>query len=266
MNLNEWKDSNGNKINLSSSPGNTKASSGSSNKDKFVKLMYNMMKNKLPSVTDVKCVRVDDNGFTYKEVRKSLTSGEFTLVLLVGYEKDDSWKSELYMDTKLLETKQGTGMTDLIRYIGQYFSVPDIGTKEYQSLTEWVDSNGKKVNTNSTAPASTPVKKVDQTYRYQRLLAQMDTDGTTYTVNELTSTDLDITVDRPSKPLPIKIVYDSTSDTYTLIMLGKKLAGCKYEEDILELLLIGKIIKGTELCESASSIADDFKTYENLWD
>ncbi len=133
----EWVDKTGKKVSLNKSypPMPAAQATSTSNKDKFVKLMYNMMKNKLPSVTDVKCVRVDDNGFTYKETR-SLTRGEFTLVLLIGYEKDDSWKSELYMDSKLLETKQGTGMADLIRYMGQYFSVPDIGTKEYTELCE----------------------------------------------------------------------------------------------------------------------------------
>ncbi len=134
----EWVDKTGKKVSLNKSypPMPAAQTSSTSNKDKFVKLIYNMMKNKLPSVTDVKCVRVDDNGFTYKETRKSITSGEFTLILLVGYEKDSSWKSELYMDSKLLETKQGTGMIDLIRYMGQYFSVPDIGTKEYTELCE----------------------------------------------------------------------------------------------------------------------------------
>jgi hypothetical protein len=126
--LNEWKAMN--------PPKASQPTSSSTNKDKFVKLMYNMMKDKLPSVTDVKCVRVDDNGFTYKETRNNVTLGEHVLTLLVGYNKDDSWKYELYIDTTLAEARQGNSMKELLRWLSSYFGVPLPGSKEYSELCE----------------------------------------------------------------------------------------------------------------------------------
>lgn len=266
MTLNEWKDSNGNKINLSSSPGNTKASSTSYKKrfEKLIKYHIDHASSELESITK-KDIR--DNYFHLGE-HYNTGHTEFDRDVVASYDENSgTFFFRILVDGKEVESALRQSYDKFVKAIEAYMFLPNWNTPEYNELlTEWVDSNGKKVNTNSTAPASTPVKKVDQTYRYQRLLHQMDTDGTTYTVNELTSTDLDITVDCPNRPLDIEIIYDPASDTYTLITLGKKLAGCKYEEDILELLLIAKIIKGTELCESASSIAADFKTYENLWD
>lgn len=140
MELREWQYMN--------KPASNSSGSSKTNKDKFITLMYNMMKNKLPSVTDAKCVRVDDSGFTYKETSNNATLGEYTLTLLVGYNKDNSWKYELYIDTTLAETRTGDGMKELIHWLNSYFGVPAVGTKEYQSLTEWVVM---KNNSNTSA-------------------------------------------------------------------------------------------------------------------
>jgi hypothetical protein len=138
--LKEFVDKNGNKVNLpkasSSAPVVSKTSNTSSNKDKFIKLIYTMMRDKIVSATHVECVRVDDYGFTYKEVRDTEKTGEYTLTLLVGYNKDDSWKYELYIDTSLAESRQGDGMKELINFLSSYFSVPAFGTTEYKELCE----------------------------------------------------------------------------------------------------------------------------------
>lgn len=41
---------------------------------------------------------------------------------------------------------------------------------------------------------------------------------------------------------------------------------CEDFEKVLDTLLDAGLINNTDLCESAGSTADDFKTYENFWD
>jgi hypothetical protein len=106
-------------------------------------------------------------------------------------------------------------------------------------------------------------------FRYDRLLDQIIADGIAkYKLNKLTNDILDITVDtKKTKDLNIKIVYNQADDEYELITNGRtSLSGCDYEKDILPLLQAGAVINNTDLCESAGSIAEDFKLYENLWD
>jgi hypothetical protein len=267
--LKEWVDKHGKKV---SQPASVPAANTSSktNKEKFTSLLYHMKKNK-PSETDkVEVVRLDDGGFTYKEHRKNSTGYEYTLTILVGYSRFNSqWKYELYMDTNLIEEKSGSGFNELINNLYAYFNTPKPGTKEYQSLVEWVDSGGNKVtlskNNSSGVPSTT---SQDQKDRYKRLLAQVDADRiSTYKVNELNDTTLDITVDTAKKKdLNIRIVYNSSTDSYDVAFSGVSSKNWDYEKDILELFVLGGVINNTDLCEAISSIAEDFKTYENLWD
>ena len=141
--LQEFVDKNGNQVKIpraySSNAPVVSKTSNNSNKDKFVKLIYHMMKDKLSCVTDVKCDRVDEDGFTYTEAR-STNIGDYVLKLIVSYNKDNSWKYDLYIDTSLVETHEGTGMKELLWRLSSYFSVPFHKSAEYKDICESTSS------------------------------------------------------------------------------------------------------------------------------
>lgn len=135
-------------------------------------------------------------------------------------------------------------------------------------IKEWRDANGKKVGSTSSSMISSGLKNYpDQTDRYKKLLAQIDSDKIcTYTVNELTDRILNITVNTKNKTnLKIKIVYKPYCNPpcYSLIANDKEVNDLTYEE-VLDLLEMAAVISNTNLCES--TLADEFKTYENMWD
>ena len=266
--LTEWLDSTGKKVNLNTSSAPAKASS-KTNKEKFTSLLYYMKKNKSSDVYKVEVTRLDDGGFTYKEYRKKSTGYEYTLTISVGYSRFNSqWKYELYMDQSLIEEKSGSGFNELVNNLYAYFNTPKPGTKEYQSLCEWVDKSGKTVHiNNSSTPvqntSQTPVGKIpDQTYRYRRLLAQIDADGfCKYTINLLDNTTLDITLHNNVR---VKLVRQPHFPIYKLSIEDTSMTYDDYE-DVLNALIEEGIIGDTDLCEAASFV-EEFKEYENLWD
>ena len=133
------------------------------------------------------------------------------------------------------------------------------------NLREWKDTKGNQINLNksSSAPASNTSTKnyPDQTDRYKRLLAQIDSDGfCKVTVNLLDDRILAFTT---HDGLPIKIIFKPYVPCYLLQIDGKDFS-CKDFEEVLDILLDIEVIKNTDLCESAS-FAEDFRLYENLW-
>lgn len=135
--LDEWLDSKGNKVSLNNSSAPTSKLS-KTNKEKFKELTDYMKANANRVVDKAEVVRLDDGGFTYKEHRVSAaTNSEFTLTVLVGYSRFNSqWRSEIYMDTTLVEEKSGNGFNELLRCLDNYFNTPLIGSIEYKDLCE----------------------------------------------------------------------------------------------------------------------------------
>ena len=259
--ITEWLDSKGQKVSNTGSHATTPASS-KTNKEKFTSLLYYMKKHKSITTDKAEVVRLDDGGFTYKEHRVSgATKNEFTLTLLVGYSRFNSqWSYELYRDTSLIEEKSGNGFEELIGHMYAYFNTPKPGSKEHKDLCEWVDAAGKKIGQASSNIASTKNYQ-DHTYRYQRLLAQIDADKICkYTVNLLDDRILAITL---NNGVGVKIIFKPYVPCY-LVQVDGYDNNCKDYEEVLKLLIIEGIISDTDLCESAS-YADDFKLYENLW-
>jgi hypothetical protein len=136
MNLREWRymnPPNSNTTSAASTPASSKT-----NKEKF-KELTDYMANHIGSLTiRAEIVRVDDNGFTYKEYYKSAVGKQdYVTTLLVGYSRfNSSWRFELYMDTSLIKEVQGSGWEELLEALEKYFHVPKIGSPEYKSLTE----------------------------------------------------------------------------------------------------------------------------------
>ena len=64
------------------------------------------------------------------------------------------------MDTNLIEENSGSGMEELISHLYAYFNTPKPGSPECKSLCEWIDSNGKKVDTSSVSSAPQKVSAI----------------------------------------------------------------------------------------------------------
>ena len=167
--LTEWVDKTGKKVSLN--PPTVKTSSGATktNKEKFKELTDYMIKHRGSLTAKAEVIRLDDYGFIYKEHwEATAASGKgYVLTLLVGFGRGqyyNDWKYELYLEESLAEKGEGTGMADLLKELDKYFHVPKVGSPEHQKLCEWLDSNGKKVSTSSanfqSAPKARPLNTV----------------------------------------------------------------------------------------------------------
>jgi hypothetical protein len=177
------------------------------------------------------------------------------------------------MDNSILQKEQGSGWEEFLKKLGDCFYVPKAGTQEYKSLTESFSSELKEWQYKNPPKASQSVNNSSTTnypsqkHRYESLLAQIDSDKIcSYTVNGLTDRILDITVDTKNKTgLRLIVVYKPYCNPpcYTIRANDKEVNELTYEE-ILDLFKMAAVISDTDLCES--TIAEDFKLYENLWD
>ena len=274
MKLNEWQDAKGNKVNITSTAASKPTSSGSSNtgfKKRFEKLLDYAKNHKGPEINKAEVKSLSDDGFFYTEkIRGGYSFYDRDIQVYIG-SQTEAWRLRVHIDNKLDVDLSGMGWPELLKTLRYYITVPVTTTPEYKELlTEWVDVKGKKVSmtpTSSSQPATTD--PIDHDYRYGRLLAQIKSDGiATYKVNEQAGPVLDITVDTAKKKnLNIRIEYQPDTNDYTFqVGEGPVGKGWDYFDDILELLIAGGVIRYTDFCESYSSYADDFKTYENLWD
>jgi hypothetical protein len=228
--------------------------------EKLIKYHIDHASSELESITkkDIK-----DDSFHLSE-HYNTGKSEFDREIKVSYSiKNNTFIFSIRIDNILVENKTVDSYEKLVERLESYMFLPDEGTPEYddlltESLNEWQYIN----------PPQPTASTQSQEDRYKSLLAQIDADGiSTYTVNKLDSNTLDITLDtKKQKGLHITVVYNPITNDYSFTVGGITLPGCGYEEDILELLNIAGVIKNTDLCESASSIVNDFELYENLWD
>jgi hypothetical protein len=264
--LNEWQLMNQPKASQPASTAPTKT-----NKEKFVELVYYMQKHKDSSVIFTSATVPIDTGFEYEEQRSSANGDDYNLSVKVSLGKHDLFTIHVDKDGKRVYNIMAKGWEELLRYLRIYFHAPNMGSPEYKSLTESFSSELKEWKPmNPTKPAQAN-NTFDNTYRYQRLLAQIDSDGiATYKVNKLDNVELDITVDTANQKGLHLNIFDNVPDNpnaedYSFTVGNKASGGWKYDEEILPMLIAGRVMQNDDLCESAGSIADDFKLYENLW-
>jgi hypothetical protein len=271
MILKEWKDANGNKVSSSSTTNNSPSNSSGSFKKRLNKLIDYADKHKYSKINKVEIKSLDDDAADFIEHYDG--GGTIEYVIYVNPVTED-WQLNVYTTDIYYKGKQtaheasGTGWSVLLKELRYYVMIPTVGTPEYKELlTEWVDANGNKVGTSSTPQPTTSAKPQSQVKRYSKLLKQIDTDGlSTRRINKFNDTTLDITVNTAKRhDLNLRMEYQPVTDDYIFTVDGKTSKGWAWFEDILELLIIGGVIKNTNLCESAS-FAEDFKLYENLWD
>jgi hypothetical protein len=264
--LNEWKYANP----PASSSQPASVTSSKTNKEKFTELVAYMQKHKDSSVIFTSVNGPNDTGFEYEEQRAFADGSEYNLSVEVSLGKHDLFTIHIDTDGKRKYNIMAKGWEELLSYLRIYFHAPKTGSPEYKSLTESFSSElneWKYMNPPQPATSKNPYTR-GQAYRYNRLLDQITSDGIVkYKLNKLTNDTLDITVDtKKQSNLNVKIIYNPITNDYSFTVGGRTLPGCDYEEDILELLNIAGVIKNTNLCESAGSMADDFKLYENLWE
>lgn len=276
MKLNEWKDANGNQVGKPSSSavsntGNTSTGSSSAGyKKRFIKLFDYCSRHKYSKINLTNLIKVTEDTLEFIEHYDTGNTVEYQIYIGTT---TGAWNLKIYTTDDLEGRKKavdlsGMGWVKLLKELRYYITVPTAGTPEYKDLlTEWLDKDGKTVHVNtSPAPSktsNTPVGKIpDQTYRYKRLLAQIDADGfCKYTVNLLDSRTLDITL---KNGVEVKLERNDHFPIYTLTIEDTSQSYDDYE-DVLDALIIEGIIGDTDLCESAS-FAEDFRLYESLWD
>lgn len=258
MKLNEWKDSKGNKITSTTPSSNTVSkTSGASFKKRLNKLI-NYYGQHLPANIDFITVNLlTDDTLDFTEYTSERATIKYNIY--IG-PMTEAWRLKIYKSDKLTDDLSGLEWVELLKTLRAYITIPVVQTPEYKSLlTEWLDSKGNKINGASSQPGRIP----DQTYRYKRLLAQIESDGLfrKYKVNTLDESTLDITL---GNGVEVQLVRQPHFPIYKLTIEGDSQYYDDYE-DILDALIVEGIIGETDLCESAS-FAEDFKTYENLWD
>ena len=135
--LNEWVDSNGNKVSL-----NKTSTSPKTNKEKFEELVAYMKKYEVPYTAKTEVVNLNDMHFKYKVNRKSPGIKEYTITLDVHYSRFDSyWQFVVYRNGDYLDDASGKGWEELLLKLrssefGVVAFIPKPGSKEYDTLCE----------------------------------------------------------------------------------------------------------------------------------
>jgi hypothetical protein len=135
MKLNEWKDSNGNKVGTTTSPV-TKAPGTQSFKERFLKLLTYHIIHKRKTVVSYKVKTLTDDSFLYIEEHKNPATGEEWEVDYSVYigGLTEVWRLKVSKNKKYTDNLNGTGWVNLLRELRPYMSIPVVGTPEYNKL------------------------------------------------------------------------------------------------------------------------------------
>lgn len=298
MRLNEWKTSNGDKVNLTTPAQNTTAASTATNLsfkkrlDKLIKY-YGQHLPKEVAYIKVNLLTKDILEFSEYHNDRNFTIVEFRIYIGPTTE---AWRLKSFVNDTPTDDLAGQGWTELLKTLRAYITVPVTGTPEYkelltESLTEWIDTNGKKVNmTSTTTSQSAPVIKSLNTVYYegggvakkvkekaQRIVITSKVDeiyaNTFNSCEELRDVILPETIKRIDNfafynciklekinlPSSISFIADGAFDRCDNLTIHCEKGS--YAEEFAK----GRGIPVSYISYS-SSFAEDFKTYENLWD
>jgi hypothetical protein len=142
-------------------------------------------------------------------------------------------------------------------------------------LYEWKDAQGNKINLNKISSAASNTNNTSTNYpsqeeRYKKLLAQIDKEKRfKYNIIDLTDNALVFNLIDPlnnNKNIAIAIVYKPWTNPPVWVMAVGNGKGVDYKDwnELLEIFEMPGIIKDISSLKE-SSIAEDFKLYENLW-
>lgn len=250
MKLKEFVDNNGNKINISK-PGSNSSQNASGKissgyKKRFEKLLAYAQAHKNASIIKATVNSISDNEFSYSErIDGGYSVYDREISVYIG-STTEAWRLKIYINSKIDDDIAGQGWPELLKTLRYYITVPVTTTLEYKELlTEWVDTKGNKINITSATPTN-KVNLPDQTYRFERLVAQIQADKLCrIQVNNLTETVLEITTGNHVK---IKIERLPQFPNYVL-KIGNHRKSYDDYDDLLDALIEEGIMANTDLCE-----------------
>lgn len=272
MKLKEFIDTNGNQVKIPKAT--STVSKGTTSSGGFRKRLYKLIKyHEHHPGPDIEYLSIDsltEDTITFTEYYKQ--GNKVNYEIYIG-STTEAWRLKVTEGKDLISDDSGMGWPELLKHLRLYITVPVTGTPEYKDLVfedskedflkEFVDSKGNKVNLKNSSSSSKKVSNIpDQTYRFERLVAQIKADKLCdIRVHGLTGSVLAFTTD---KSVTVRLERKASSHPYILQIGNHADAYTDYDE-VLEILIDEGIIANTDLCESAS-FAEDFQQYENLWD
>lgn len=262
--MGNWKYMNGSQAQASTTSVNT------SYKERFKKLLDFHIRHKAVSVESHQIQTLDDNSFFYTEHHNDGYDLGVVVHLLPTF--DEAWRVRIFEDHKLTNDIKGDGYSELLKELKNFLHIPTVGTPEYNNLlTEWVEMK----NNNSSGSYKKRFEKlikyhIDHASSELESITKKDIRDNYFRLSEHYNTGLS-EFDRD-----IVVSYDKDSDTFFLrIFVDNKEVYSKLCNSYKEFVEAAEGYmflpdSGTKeyddlLAESYFSIADDFKTYENLW-
>lgn len=129
-----------NNSNTSSQP----KSSSKTNKEKFIELLKYIIDHNLSSVIKVDASKLDEDGFTYRELRQPVGLEQaYELVTIVNYgygKNNSSWQVSVYKSGRNIDVITGEGWEDLLVALSTRYNVPAPGSPEHKSICESASS------------------------------------------------------------------------------------------------------------------------------
>ena len=283
MKLNEFVDKNGNKVNTSSPAVSTSPSNSSSGsfKKRFNKLINYYGKHLPKEIDHVSVTLLTNDTLAFVEYYNDNTKVGFEIYIGPTTE---AWRLKVSVDGNLNEDYSGMGWPELLKTLRVYITVPATTTLEYKELlTEWVDKGGKKVDlNNSPTPqlASSKTNKEKFTELVTYMQKHKDSSVIFTSVNGPNDTGFEYEEQRAftnGNEYNLSLEVECKSGNLFFIHLdidGNRLvtkSAVGWEDLLLKIKTYFHVPKTgspeyKSLTESFSSIVEDFKAYENLWD
>lgn len=289
MELKEWKTSTGDKVNLTQSTGSQGTSTGSFKK-RLDKLITYYGQHLPAGIKSIKVNLLTNDTISFTEYYDNSDFDITDFEIYIG-PMTEAWRLKSTINGKLADDIAGQGWTELLKTLRAYITVPVTGTPEYRALlTEWVDSQGKKVSTTSSgssqpAPA---IKSLNTVYyegggvtkkvkeKAQRIVVTSKVDeiyaNTFNSCEELRDVILPETIKRIDNfafyncirlekinlPSGISYIADGAFDRCNNLTIH-----CENNSYASQFAADHKI---PVVYTNTSTVAEDFKIYENLWD
>ncbi len=290
MRLHEWKDSNGNKINITSNKTSAPVSTSSGSYKKRIEKLLDYHIAHRGSMVKKFMKDVEDTGFHYTEFREDiLGDADVRVDIVCNISKaDGQWGFTVFRDSKRTTMKTGSGWDTLVWELSFYLNLPTrTSSPEYQDLlTEWVDSNGNKININSSvASKATSAANVSYKKLFEKLIKYHIDHASSELerVNNKVINEYDFHLsehyntgsDEFNRTIIVSVNKYTNEFFLSIFVDGKEVYHNVYKsyEELLEILANSYMFlpsKGTkeyeDLLTESLSFAEDFKLYENLWE
>lgn len=278
---------------------NNKASSSTGYKKRFEKLIKYHIDHASSELESITKKDIKDYSFRLGEHYND-GKDEFDRAIIVAYDSSsDTFFAHIFVDTEEVQSQQVESYDKLVRFLEPYMYLPDGGTPEYDELlTEsgWVVMKNNSSTSSTTAPVSNTsfesyknrFKKLFNYATKHRHLSVDQTEIEKLSEDEHTSMfhfthhvlggvqgfdyDLEIilSINKPQGNWYLLVYEGGKGQSYDKIA---DLQGPDYEtllkalSDYIEVPAVGSAEYKDLLQESINtSIADDFKLYENLWE